>query len=151
MNIFTQSEARVLKKALRVMTEKAAVYGEVMGHPSSVKQYLTMAFAGLEREEFHVLYLTTQHQLISKVVEFIGTIDQSSVYPREIVKRALELNAAAVIFAHNHPSGVPEPSTADQRITCRLRDALALIDVRVLDHIVVGGLETVSMSERGLL
>ena len=82
---------------------------------------------------------------------FRGTIDAAAVYPREVIKRCLQLNAAAVIFSHSHPSGVPDPSTADKRITERLQTALALVDIRVLDHIVIGGSESVSMAERGML
>ena len=97
------------------------------------------------------MFLNNQHQLIKDEILFSGTIDGASVYPREVAKRALELNAAAVIFAHNHPSGHPEPSSADRAITKRLSGSLELFDIRVLDHIVVGGAETVSFAERGLI
>lgn len=105
---------------------------------------------GSEREVFAVMLLDNQHRLIEFKELFQGTIDAASVYPREVVKTALKANAAAVIFAHNHPSGDPEPSQADRRITTRLQDALALIDVRVLDHIVVGE-QCTSFAERGWL
>jgi DNA repair protein RadC len=106
--------------------------------------------ASYEREVFAVLLLDNQHRLIEYQELFFGTIDAASVYPREVVKVAFNCNAAAVIFAHNHPSGIAEPSNADKHITQKLRDALALIDIRVLDHFVVG--ETcVSFAERGYL
>lgn len=149
MNL-SPTEQRTLDRAYRIL-EKRANYNEILSRPDQVKALSVMRLAHLEREVFLCLFLNTQHQLITTEELFQGTIDASSVYPREVVKRALALNAAAVIFAHNHPSGIPEPSQADQHTTLRLRDALALIDVRVLDHIVVGGTSTVSFAERGLL
>lgn len=119
--------------------------------PTVVKDYLRTKLVGFEHEVFAVLFLDTQHRLIEYAELFRGTIDSSSVYPREVVKAALQVNAAAVIFSHNHPSGNPEPSRADEAITRRLKDALALVDVRTLDHIVVGSEDTVSFAERGLL
>ena len=119
--------------------------------PATVKDYLRTKLAGFEHEVFAALFLDTQHRLIEYVELFRGTIDGASVYPREVVKEALRCNAAAVIFSHNHPSGNPEPSQADRQITQRLKDALALVDVRTLDHIVVGGESTESFAERGLL
>jgi DNA repair protein RadC len=100
---------------------------------------------------FCVLFLTNRHRVIAFEEMFRGTIDGATVHPREVVKQALRLNAAAVILAHNHPSGVSEPSRADEAITRRLRDALALVDIRVLDHLIVGGSEITSLAERGLL
>ena len=100
---------------------------------------------------FSVIFLDNRHRVISFEIMFRGTIDGSSVYPREVVKTALKHNAAATIFAHNHPSGDPEPSKADESITQRLKEALALVDIRVLDHLVVGSSEIVSFAERGLL
>ncbi|CAI0910378.1 DNA repair protein RadC [Serratia entomophila] len=107
--------------------------------------------AGLEREEFIVLYLNQQNQLIAHETLFTGTINSTEVHPREVVKRALYFNAAAVIIAHNHPSGDPTPSQADKTITLRLMQALALVDIHLLDHLVVGGMEIVSFAERGWL
>ena len=107
--------------------------------------------ASFEHEVFAALFLDSQHRLIEYVELFRGTIDQASVYPREVVKEALRLNAAAVVFSHNHPSGSPEPSQADRVLTQRLKEALALVDVRTLDHIVVGGAVTTSFAECGLL
>lgn len=117
--------------------------------PDLVFDYLQVLFQGYEHEVFSALFLDTQHRLIHFETLFRGTIDSASVYPREVVKRALAHNAAAVIFVHNHPSGDPEPSDADWRITQRLKEALALIEVRVINHIVVGGDRCVSLAERG--
>ena len=116
-------------------------------NPNNVKEYLKLKLGSYDREVFALMLLDNQHQLIRFEELFFGTIDAASVYPREVVKAALYANAGAVIFAHNHPSGDPEPSQADRRITTRLIDALSLIDVRVLDHIVVGE-DSVSFAER---
>lgn len=115
------------------------------------REYLVAHFAGKPYEVFVCLYLDNQHRVITVEDMFRGTIDGTAVYPREVVRRALTHNAAACIFAHNHPSGVAEPSMADQSITSRLKQALSVIDVRVLDHIVVGGSDVVSFAERGLM
>ena len=122
-----------------------------LSSPADSKDYLVSQLAELEHEVFAVLFLDNRHRVICFDEMFTGTIDGASVHPREVVKRALRHNAAAVILAHNHPSGIPEPSRADISLTRRLTDALALVDVRVLDHIVVGGTETASFAERGLL
>ena len=119
--------------------------------PSAVKEYLVAKFAGLEHEVFVVLFLNAQHTLIEAKEMFRGTLTQTSVYPREVVKEALKYNAGAVILAHNHPSGACEPSRADEFLTQSLKSALALVDIRVLDHLVVGGSSVVSFAERGLL
>lgn len=116
-----------------------------------VRDFLRTKLAGFEHEVFAVLFLDTRHRLIDYAEMFHGTIDSASVYPREVVKEALRLNAAAVIISHNHPSGSPEPSAADRVLTQRLKEALALVDVRVLDHIIVAGNASVSFSERGLI
>lgn len=116
-----------------------------------VRSYLTSKLRGYQYEVFLALFLDSQHRLITSEELFQGTINGASVYPREIVKKVLYHNAAAVIFAHNHPSGVAEPSDADMNITARLIHALDLIDVKVLDHFVVGDQEIVSFAERGLL
>jgi DNA repair protein RadC len=141
---------RLIQRALRVL-EKRVQYGPVMQSPADTRSYLALRFAGQPREVFSVLFLDTRHRVLAVEDMFFGTLAGASVHPREVARRALELNAAAVIFAHNHPSGVPEPSEADKALTLRLRDALDLIEVRVLDHIVVGGAETISFAERGLL
>lgn len=118
--------------------------------PEHTKQYLSMKLAHQEREVFAVLFLDNQHQLISYQELFFGTVNSASVYPREVAKAALHANAAAVILSHNHPSGIAEPSQADKAITSKLVDALKLLDIRVLDHVVVGS-ECVSFAERGLI
>ena len=123
----------------------------VLASPRSASDYLVVHYAGQEREVFGVMFLDNRHRLIALEEMFLGTVDGASVHPREVVKRALRLNAAAVILAHNHPSGVAEPSQADELITARLRDALALVDIRVLDHLVVGGTSVTSFVERGLI
>jgi DNA repair protein RadC len=125
--------------------------GETLTSPDAVRDYLRLTLAALEHEVFVGLFLDSQHRLIAAEELFRGTLAQTSVYPREIVKSALRCNAAAVIFAHNHPSGLAEPSRADELLTQSLKSALALIDVRTLDHFVVAGGEVVSFAERGLL
>lgn len=117
-------------------------------NPTNVKEYLKLKLGAHDREVFAVMFLDNQHQLISFEELFFGTIDAASIYPREVLKAALNHNAAAVVFAHNHPSGISEPSQADRRITQRLVDALKLVDIRVLDHIVVGE-DCVSFAEKG--
>ena len=124
---------------------------DVLSSPEAVRTYLALHLTGLEHEVFGALFLDNRHRVIEYRELFRGTIDSAAVYPREVVKRCLASNAAAVIFAHNHPSGVAEPSDTDVRLTRKLVDALALIDVRVLDHLVVGqGVQT-SLAERGLM
>ena len=123
----------------------------LLANPRIVRDFLAAHFVGYEREVFTILFLDNRHRLIRFDEVFHGTIDGASVHPREVVKLALARNAAAVILAHNHPSGVAEPSQADELITVRLRDALALVDIRVLDHLVVGGTTVTSFAERGLL
>jgi DNA repair protein RadC len=113
--------------------------------------FLSLQLGALEAERFVGLFLDSQNRLIEYVELFQGTIDQAAVYPREIAKTALRLNASALIVAHNHPSGHPEPSAADIKLTLVVKNALALIDVRLLDHIVVGGGSTISLAERGLV
>jgi DNA repair protein RadC len=123
----------------------------VFDAPTKVKDYLSLRLAGLEHEVFAVLFLDSQHRLLCMEELFRGTLTQTSVYPREVVKRALQLNAGALILAHNHPSGLAEPSRADEFLTQRLKSALQLVDVAVLDHLVIGTGQTVSFAERGLL
>jgi len=125
--------------------------GSAISDPASTRRFLKSKLRGYTREVFACMYLDNQHRLIRYEELFFGTIDGASVHPREVVKHALKYNAAAVIFAHNHPSGVAEPSQADQRITDRLKSALLLVDVRVLDHMIVGDKDVLSFAERGLL
>ena len=124
---------------------------QVFSSAASTRRYLQAQLRGEPREVFAALYLDNRHRLIRYEPLFFGTIDSAAVYPREIARRALELNSAALIVAHNHPSGVAEPSDADLRITRRISDALALLDIRLLDHCVVAGAEVVSLAERGQL
>ena len=123
--------------------------GDVMSSPDATRRYLSSRLRDHPHEVFACLYLNSQHGVLAFEELFRGTLDAASVYPREVVKRCLAHNAAAVIFAHNHPSGVAEPSQADRRLTERLGSALALVDIRVLDHCVVGDGECVSFAERG--
>lgn len=140
----------VLEMARRHLSA-AMKAGDLLTSPDLVRQYLSAQLRHQPREVFAVLFLDNQNRLIIYEELFFGTIDGASVYPREVVRRALMHNAAAVILAHNHPSGVAEPSQADERITRRLISALELIDVRVLDHMVVGDAEVISFAERGLI
>src|ERR1700675_3154058 len=125
--------------------------GTPLSSPKATRDYLSLKLGSLEREVFAVIFLDKRHRLISYQEMFQGTIDGASVHPREVVKEALKQNAAAVILAHPHPSRVAEPSQTDEFITTRLKEALALVDIRVLDHIIVAGGDTTSFAERGLL
>ncbi len=139
----------VLEMARRHLFESLQ-HGDALCSPQETRRYLQAQLQGYSHEVFAALFLDNRNRVIRFEKMFYGTIDGASVYPREVVRMAIKHNAAAVIFAHNHPSGVAEPSRADEQITQRLKDALALIDVRVLDHMVVGD-EVVSFAERGLL
>jgi DNA repair protein RadC len=140
----------VLELARRAIVSQLA-QRPVFDSPQAVRDYLRLQLGRLDHEVFAVLFLDAQHRLIAYEPMFRGTLTQTSVYPREVLKRALALNAAALILAHNHPSGVAEPSRADEFLTQSLKTALAMIDVRVLDHFVVGRESVVSFAERGLL
>lgn len=144
------SNEQILSAAFEILRDELK-RGSVMDSPDTSRRFLYTHFHGLEHEAFGVLFLDTKHRLIEFEEMFRGTIDSASVYPREIVKTALKHNAAAVIFAHNHPSGDATPSAADQALTRRLKEALDLVDVRVLDHLVVGHSIIVSFAERGLI
>jgi DNA repair protein RadC len=139
-----------LELARRALREDIAAR-DALSSPRAVRDYLRLALAGREQEVFAVLLLDAQHRVIASEQLFRGTLTQTSVYPREVVKCALKHNAAAVIFAHNHPSGVAEPSHADEILTRSLKSALALVDIQVLDHFIVAGARTMSFAERGLL
>lgn len=145
---FAQLQA-VLEMAKRHLYEELQ-RGGALENPESTKNYLASQLRHYTHEVFAGLFLDNRHRVIKFEELFTGTIDGASVYPREVVKKAINYNAAAIIFAHNHPSGVAEPSQADRQITHRLREALALVDIRVLDHIVVGD-EIISFAERGYL
>jgi DNA repair protein RadC len=135
----------------RELSSRRLRRGQSVASPKAVKDFLTLRLGNLEHEMFCVMFLDKRHRLIEFVELFRGTIDGASVHPREVVKLALAKNAAAVVFAHPHPSGVAEPSQADEFITKRLKEALALVDIRVLDHFIVAGGDIVSFAERGLL
>src|SRR5574340_79326 len=126
-------------------------HGDALHSPRAVRDYLRLLLGGRQQEVFLAMFLDTQHRVVAAEELFHGTLGQTSVYPREVVKRSLANNAAAVIFAHNHPSGVAEPSRADELLTQALKQALALVDIRTLDHFVVAGDRVVSFAERGLL
>lgn len=140
----------VLELARRYMGEKLAE-SDALTNSDLTRDYLRARMGDYKQEVFACLYLDNQHRVVAMEELFHGTIDGAAVYPREVVRRCLHNNAAAVIFAHNHPSGLAEPSQADIAITNRLKTALNTIDVRVLDHVVVGRLEVVSFAERGLI
>lgn len=145
------TEDNIVDKALAILKERMRVPGVSISSPDDTTRYLTIKLAECEHEKFCVIFLDNRHRLIAFQEMFQGTIDGASVHPREVVKRALQFNAAAVILAHNHPSGDPEPSRADKQLTGRLTDALALVDIRVLDHIIIGGIQAVSFAGRGLI
>lgn len=146
---FAQLQA-VLEMSKRALGEEIAAR-DALSSPQAVRDYLRLQLAALPHEVFLGLFLDAQNRVIASEPLFRGTLTQTSVYPREIVKRALHHNAAAIIFAHNHPSGVAEPSRSDEALTLALKDALALVEVRVLDHFVVAGGGMLSFAERGLL
>jgi len=144
------TDDQIIAKAIAIL-EARATKGIALTSPASAANLVRLKMASLEREVFAALFLDNSHCLIEYRELFFGTIDGAAVYPREVVKAALQANAAAVIFAHNHPSGNTEPSQADRKITSRLVDALALVDVRVLDHFVVSDAGFTSFAERGLI
>ncbi len=142
---------RALPKLARRYFEESLPCGETIQSPADTEAFLKARMQHLEHELFCCLYLDNRHRVLRFDELFRGTIDGTSVYPREVVKEALSVNAAAVILAHNHPSGVAEPSQADERITQRIKLALELVDIRLLDHLIVGNGETTSLASRGLL
>lgn len=146
-----QTQQRVVQMALTLlekqMKQKSVGFNSIV----ETMQYLRLQLEPLEREVFMVLYLDSQHRLITSETTSMGTINATAVYPREIIKAALVHNAAAVVVAHNHPSGVAEPSNDDRKVTKRLTEALSLVDIRVLDHVVVGQGQALSFAERGWL
>lgn len=141
---------RIVAAAKEIMTTRMT-HGDTLGAPGAVRDYLRLLLHNREHEVFVVVLLDAQNRVLVSEELFRGTLTQTSVYPREIVKIALRHNAAAVIFAHNHPSGVAEPSRADEALTSALKQALTLVDVRVLDHFIVAGGSALSFAERGLL
>lgn len=146
---FVQLQA-VQEMARRALNEEMQS-GDALNSPGAVRDYLQLLLRGRAQEVFMVIFLDAQHRVLASEELFHGTLTQTSVYPREVVKRALHHNAAAVIFAHNHPSGVAEPSQSDRLLTDALKQALALVDVRVLDHFIVAGTGCLSFAERGMV
>jgi len=142
-----QAVLEMSRRALREEIQR----GDALSSPRAVRDYLQLLLGVRQQEVFLVLFLDTQHRVIASEELFHGTLGQTSVYPREVVKRALAHNAAAVILAHNHPSGVAEPSQSDRMLTDALKQALSLVDVRVLDHFVVAAGKTLSFAEKGLI
>jgi DNA repair protein RadC len=145
-----ESQQATIREAIGIL-ETRLRNSKAFTSPSDVRQFSQLHIAQEKDEHFCCMFMDSQHRLIAFERLFRGTIDGASVYPRVVVRRALELNAAALILTHNHPSGLPDPSTADIKITQRLKDALAHVDVRVLDHVIVGTDGTSSMAEAGLL
>lgn len=146
-----QDQREIVNQALEILEVEFNKRGTAFTDPGVTREYLVLRFSEYEYEVFGVLFLDNQHCLIELDVMFRGTIDGAAVHPREVIRKALMVNAAAMIFFHNHPSGVAEPSQADQRITNRLKDAASLVEIRVLDHLIVGGVEVYSFAEHGLL
>ena len=143
-------EDQIIGRALEILSSRGRE-GAALTSPGAVRDYLRLALSGREHEVFVCIWVDAQHKVIAIDEAFRGTLTQTSVYPREIVKAALAANAAAVIFAHNHPSGVAQPSQADELLTRSLKEALALVEVKVLDHFVVAGNQAISFVERELL
>jgi DNA repair protein RadC len=144
------TQDQVIQRALRILESRARI-ADALTSPSAVRSYLRLKLADRQHEVFACAFLDAQNRVIAFDELFRGTLTQTSVYPREVVKAALANNAAAVILCHNHPSGVAEPSIQDQALTRTLMEALALIDVKVLDHFIVAGANGLSFAERGLL
>ncbi len=147
----TAEENAIIIQALFILERIMKTDAVKIDSPNAVRSYLSIKMAGLEREVFSVVFLDAQHKVIAYEEMFQGTLNQTSVYPREVVKAALKLNAGAVILAHNHPSGDCTPSRSDELLTQTLKSSLQLVDVRVLDHIIVGHGTALSMAEKGLI
>lgn len=151
---FTTAESKAIHKAKVILLKHLKAETSIFNSPATVKTFISLHCAGDNskgREAFSVLYLDSQHRLIDVVKHFTGTLTQTSVYPREIVKQALILNAGAVILVHNHPSGLCEPSRADELLTQTLKSSLSLVDVKVLDHLIAGDISVLSFAEKGLI
>ncbi len=146
---YLDDETAILAQAESILRKRLERMGSISS-PTDASEFFRMRLGGLEHEEFHVAFLDTRHRIIAVSCASRGTVDGAEVHPREIVKSALRHNAAAVLLAHNHPSGNPDPSAADRAVTARLKQALALVDVRVLDHLIVGEI-VVSMAAQGLV
>lgn len=145
------SAQHTIRQALTLLEQQLRDPGAAFTSTTAVRDWLRLQLASLEREEFVVLFLDNQHRLLAHETLFTGTISHTQVHPREVLKAGLKHNAAAIIVAHCHPSGHAEPSNADRQVTTRIKQALDLVDIRLLDHLVIGGMEIVSFSERGWL
>lgn len=151
-SVLTAREERAIYRAMGILeTHLRRAPAEPFNTPSAVRKFLALKLAREESEQFVVMFLDAQHRLIEAETMFYGTLGQTSVYPREVVKRTLQHNAAAVILAHNHPSGIAEPSDADIQLTAALRVALRLIDVHILDHFIVAENDVLSLAEKGFM
>ena len=147
----SQSDDWIIRQAIALLEQRVFKAWPILDQPRAVKDYLRLKLVAEPNEVFAIVFMNTQHRVLAYEPMFKGTLDSTAVYPRVVVQRALELNAGAVIFSHQHPSGCTEPSSADRVLTDRLKAALALIDVRVLDHIIVGQGTPYSFAESGLL
>lgn len=147
----TKRQAATIRGALRILEQELKDYGPTLASPNSIRNLLRLRLASEERELFMCLFFNAQNQLIDARTMFAGTITQTAVYPREVARAALQLNAVSIVVAHNHPSGSCEPSEADKLLTTMLRDVLQLVDVRLMDHFVVGHDAILSFAEHGLL
>lgn len=151
IDALSQSEMRAIVKVAEKIVERSFVAEEKLESPQQTKLFLKLALSMEPNETFYVLFLNNRHGVIKHEPMFFGTIDGAAVYPRVVVKRALDLGAAAIIVAHQHPSGECAPSQADKRVTEKLRDALALVDIRLIDHIIIAGSDYTSFADTGLL
>ena len=150
--MFIDNSDDLIKAAIAVLEERVRYKVEdVIARPEDVRNLIKLKLSGLEHEEFHVIWLTTQNQVIEIQKVFRGTISQASVYPRELAKEGLKRNAACCILVHNHPSGLVEPSSADINLTNELKKTMNLVDIRIVDHFIVAGAELYSFAEKGLL
>lgn len=151
MNELTEDENDIIRQALEILDRRLRAPGQLFDSPAALPQFLRLLLAEKQHEVFLVILLDAQNRMIHSEELFRGTLTQTSVYPREIVKLALHHNAAGAVFCHNHPSEVAEPSRADEVLTTELKTALALVEVRVLDHFIVGSADLMSFAERGLI
>jgi DNA repair protein RadC len=147
----SQSDDWIIRQAIALLEQRVFKAGPLLDQPQAVKDYLRLKLVAEPNEVFAIVFMNSQHRVLTYEPMFKGTLDSTAVYPRVVVQRALELNAGAVILSHQHPSGCTEPSSADRVLTDRLKAALALVDVRVLDHIIVGQGTPYSFAESGLL
>lgn len=150
-DLFSSHDDLIIKQAIALLEQRVFRSGPVLECPDAVRDYLRLKLMAEANEIFAVVFLDTRHKVLAYEPMFKGTIDGTAVYPRVVVQRALTINAAATIFCHNHPSGMVEPSQADRTITARLKEALAMVDVRVMDHIIIGKGNPYSFAEAGLL